>query len=93
MEKFHGRLKCDTCGHTGEEVELTEALVDTPCPKCGANMLTRGDYESSKLMHDLAMPLLRMLGATPPPADYEGPVLAVNLTHGTVETREVKRDE
>lgn len=45
---MNGRFQCDECGwRATDKVELTEALIDTPCPKCGANMLPREQYETT----------------------------------------------
>jgi predicted RNA-binding Zn-ribbon protein involved in translation (DUF1610 family) len=38
-------LHCDKCHHEIDIAELVESMVDMPCDKCGANMLTRVDYE------------------------------------------------
>jgi predicted RNA-binding Zn-ribbon protein involved in translation (DUF1610 family) len=41
-----GRLHCDECGYDLEcKQPFTANLIGTPCPECGANMLTRQDYE------------------------------------------------
>lgn len=58
-ERF-GSLHCDACGYDSPRaVPLGEfesgALIGTPCPHCGANMLTRRDWESSmKLLRVVA---------------------------------------
>lgn len=47
-------LKCDTptCDYTDESIKLDEyeAHVDTPCPKCGASLLTPGDFAKVKFI-------------------------------------------
>lgn len=42
-----GRLKCDACGHREPPAELHEGMIGRACPSCGANMLTREDYEAA----------------------------------------------
>lgn len=40
-----GRLHCDACGYDlPEKQPFTSELIGTPCPKCGADMLTREDF-------------------------------------------------
>lgn len=43
-------LKCDAkgCDHVEPRPGLLEADIGMPCPKCGANLLTREDYEFAK---------------------------------------------
>ena len=40
-------LNCDApgCGHVEQVSEITEAHVGMACPVCGANLLTREDWE------------------------------------------------
>jgi len=39
-------LLCDVCGHKEHyEEEMTRKFIGTPCPACGANMLTEADYK------------------------------------------------
>lgn len=40
-------LKCDTpgCDYREEVPEITETMIGKPCPKCGANLLTRADWD------------------------------------------------
>ena len=46
-----GQLHCDACDLTlPGSIALSEALIGTPCPHCGADMLTRKDYESTRRM-------------------------------------------
>jgi predicted RNA-binding Zn-ribbon protein involved in translation (DUF1610 family) len=43
-----GQLHCDSCGHDLPfKQEFTESLIGTPCPACGADMLTRDDYKKT----------------------------------------------
>jgi uncharacterized C2H2 Zn-finger protein len=45
-----GQLHCDACGHDMPgPVAFTSDLIGTPCPKCGADMLTRKDYDHALL--------------------------------------------
>jgi len=39
-------LKCDAagCDHVEPVPEITADLIGTPCPKCGANLLTEEDH-------------------------------------------------
>lgn len=45
-----GGLKCDTpgCGYVNEFVPPSDYKnwIDCPCPRCGANLLTKKDYKS-----------------------------------------------
>lgn len=46
-----GNLHCDDCGYDlPGTVVWCRALIGTPCPQCGANMLTARDYESTERM-------------------------------------------
>lgn len=46
--KQAGALHCDACQHDlPEPVEFTPALIGFPCPQCGANMLTKEDYDKT----------------------------------------------
>lgn len=40
-------LKCDEpgCDHREFIGDLTRDLIGKPCPKCGANLLTKSDYK------------------------------------------------
>lgn len=52
-------LKCDapTCEHVEQVGIITEDMVNTPCPVCGANLLTQADWNDwrpfSKLLSDV----------------------------------------
>ena len=39
-------LNCDApgCGHVEHVGTITEDMIDMPCPACGANLLTQGDW-------------------------------------------------
>jgi hypothetical protein len=42
------RLRCDACGHQEPVDALDEKHIGRACPECGANMLTRDDFEAAK---------------------------------------------
>jgi hypothetical protein len=58
-------LKCDAAGCDHVEIvgTITEDMIGKPCPKCGANLLTKEDWDvwvalvrpSIKLAHDLGL--------------------------------------
>lgn len=56
-------LKCDAdgCDHHETVPEISRDLIDKPCAKCGANLLTEADFEAftSQVMPvvDMAMAL------------------------------------
>lgn len=45
-------LRCDAngCDYRDEKVGFDASWIDSPCPKCGASLLTREDYESIQLI-------------------------------------------
>jgi hypothetical protein len=49
--RIHG-IKCDVCDYreerNGDKLTLEDCkqYLNKPCPKCGANLLTREDYDS-----------------------------------------------
>jgi len=45
------KIKCDnvSCSYvikSDNPIVIDESFIDTPCPECGENLLTREDYES-----------------------------------------------
>lgn len=87
-------LKCDAegCDHIETVKELTEAQIDTPCPKCGANLLTREDYEQSASVMNLMNAMEKAGLCVALPDDYkvgdpppEGATL-INVRHHKGET-------
>jgi predicted RNA-binding Zn-ribbon protein involved in translation (DUF1610 family) len=54
-------LKCDAC-EWEKPVTLSREWIDTPCPKCGANLLTEGDYKAGERLINLANMVNRILG-------------------------------
>lgn len=43
-----GKLHCDACGYDlPERQPFTRDLIGTPCPECGADMLTERDYRDT----------------------------------------------
>ncbi len=48
-------LQCDApgCDHREMRPALLEEDIGRPCPKCGANLLTREDYEAAKPFSDM----------------------------------------
>lgn len=39
-------IQCDnpSCDYNDADIEVTKDIIDTPCPKCGENLLTEEDY-------------------------------------------------
>jgi hypothetical protein len=60
VQAFGFGLKCDRpgCGYKSENFELTiktiPGLVGTPCPQCGANLLTKEDARMLVFIHRMA---------------------------------------
>lgn len=65
-----GLLHCDACGHETKTMKISEKMIGTPCPKCGANMLTAEDHAKSEAMFkaiDLVNAMVGpLIGATKP---------------------------
>lgn len=84
-----GRLHCDACGYDlPGKLAFTERLIGFECPECGANMLTRRDYDATvKLFRvvDIINKIGRIigLGTERPPAKAVS--LGVKMHDGAVE--------
>lgn len=82
-----GFLKCDAegCDHQENHEVIGEDLVDKPCPKCGANLLTRRDFEDGRVMLAALRLLesagLAKLGSDPGSAVPEGHELVTTRVH------------
>lgn len=57
-------LKCDAtgCDHVEDVAEITADLVGKPCPKCGANLLTEGDWAYYSTAFRPALDMLASIG-------------------------------
>jgi hypothetical protein len=79
-------LICDepTCDHKEDVGALSEDMIGKPCPKCGANLLTREDYEEG-LKYQAVLELLKSAGLAKDPVDGdEGALISVNPHAGTL---------
>lgn len=83
-------LKCDAvgCDHVEERPGLLEEDIGRPCPKCGANLLTREDYEAAKPFSDM-MRALEEAGLIPAvslsdAADEDKLIVTVNHHAGDI---------
>lgn len=89
-----GKLHCDSCGYDLPELQpFTVALIGTPCPKCGADMLTEKDYLSTIRMFrviDWINKWFGWLGTENPPAK-KGHSVAVRHHDGEVFIK-IKKD-
>lgn len=49
-------LHCDAegCGHEEPIPAMDAAYIGKPCPKCGANLLTKEDFDSAKMLEAAA---------------------------------------
>lgn len=52
VEYANPYLACDECDAKIPVSCLSEDLIDTPCPRCDANMLTRENYDKAKELMD-----------------------------------------
>lgn len=80
-----GFLKCDAegCDHLETIEGLTEDLIGKPCPKCGADLLTREDYEEGMKI-EVMMKMLKAMGLAvevPASGDMDGLALLTVGTH------------
>lgn len=81
-----GRLHCDAigCGYVAPTPDpWGPELIGKPCPRCGANLLTRGDYDRTERMIRLVDLINRIFGPIfgrrQPPANAQ--TIAVRM-HG-----------
>lgn len=45
-----GGIKCDCCGYRDDTVKYKDyrSWINRPCPRCGANLLTKADYKAAR---------------------------------------------
>ncbi|MHA6731766.1 hypothetical protein [Devosia sp. A369] len=57
-------LKCDAagCDHSENVAAITAEMVGKPCPTCGANLLTQGDWDFYSQMFKPAVEAMKALG-------------------------------
>tara|TARA_R110000744_G_scaffold361442_1_gene469201 strand:- start:7 stop:276 length:270 start_codon:yes stop_codon:yes gene_type:complete len=82
-------LKCDAddCSHVQVVGEITAEMVDMPCPKCGSNLLTPGDWESWQGMRALFDAVKSVI----PEGDDDGPKVAMRVgLHGKKTSIEIE---
>ena len=82
------RLICDeaNCDHAEPIDDLTEDLIGKECPKCGANLLTREDYEAGMKIFAVKR-LMEAAGLLSTDPDATGIVVHVNPHAGAVNMR------
>lgn len=88
-------LNCDAegCSHVEQVSEITEDHVGMPCPVCGANLLTREDWEAWKPIQAVlrqAKAMAESSGALPDAAPPQGASVHVRH-HGGKTTIELER--
>lgn len=87
-------LKCDACDHHETVPQITQAEVGTPCPKCGADMLTQEDYDA----FSAHVALLDAINMDVGPIDGDGPTsgVLVSVNHHAgewnIKIKEATRD-
>lgn len=74
-------LKCDAegCDHKESVSEITADLIGKPCPKCGANLLTKDDFESGQNLVEVINAFNKIFGPVDVPEDAAKDALKVSL--------------
>jgi len=64
-------LKCDAdwCDYEGNEPDYGAHLIGKPCPKCGADLLTQGDFDQGEPMRTMMQMLVKAGLVFEPDAD------------------------
>lgn len=59
-------LKCDApgCTHVSDVEAITEDMIGTPCPVCGASLLTREDFDVWQVVFKPAIEASHAAGLT-----------------------------
>ncbi|WP_340265427.1 hypothetical protein [Sphingobium mellinum] len=88
-----GFLQCDAqgCGHREENDELREDQIGKPCPKCGASLLTREDYDVYVSRIKPMFDMMKALGLLVDPESGEGQPISVHYHDGATTIRELGR--
>lgn len=84
-------LKCDAegCGYEETVDEISESNIGKPCPKCGSNLLTTGDFEASLFLHRMVNIVNELVGPINASEISDCALVSVN-PHGNKITIEVK---
>lgn len=74
-------LKCDAegCDHVETVQDITADLIGKPCPKCGANLLTKDDYEAGQTLVGVINAFNEIFGPVDIPDDAVGKALKVSF--------------
>lgn len=51
----HIKMNCDSCGYTKKIDKVTKDIIDKPCPKCGAIIIKKKDYDTYKMIRRITM--------------------------------------
>ena len=75
-------IKCDVCDYKAEDVKVEDysEWLNKPCPKCGANLLTQEDFDTTMMLLSMVNHLNEIL---PPPKQDEEVVTANIEMNGT----------
>ena len=86
-------LKCDAdgCGHEETIDEIKASHIGTPCPKCGANLLTEEDYKNSLRLLAIARCINEIVGPVKTDPNANGSLISFN-PHGDSLTIKVKHN-
>jgi len=84
---FQPTLQCDTagCDHVQNVADITEDMIGTPCPKCGASLLTKEDFEASRNIFAMAK-ILEAMGMMADPATADENSVRMSVHHHNGDT-------
>lgn len=87
-------LQCDAagCDHREDVEEIVEAQVGMPCPKCGASLLTREDFDVYVARFKPMLDMMKVLGlAVDPEPGTDAQRVSVHYHDGVTTIREQGR--
>ena len=82
-------LRCDAtgCDHVEDVGAITAEMVDKPCPKCGANLLTKADFDVYAAVFQPAMRMMFDLGLAKEAASGTPPEQSITVNYHDGEMR------
>ncbi|MFK7942092.1 MAG: hypothetical protein AB8B85_04130 [Paracoccaceae bacterium] len=89
-------MKCDAegCDHRETVPEMVPELIGTPCPKCGANLMTQEDFDYFVNTVLPSLNVMKLLGLVRDVTeeDADGPALQVGTHEGEINIQVVGTD-